>query len=107
MTRKNMKKLFLLAFATTGALCVGSGFALGATTSADAATVTGGSVYDFYVSGVGVRTVNDEYGVGIRFHTLMSDAMYAKLGSGYETGIAARSTPTEERSKYSRTSHIA
>ena len=86
MTRKNMKKLFLLAFAATGALCVGSGFALGATTNADAATVTGGSVYDFYVSGVGVRTVNDEYGAGIRFHTLMSDEMYANLGSGYETG---------------------
>ena len=85
MKKKHIKRLSLLAF-FTGALCVGSAFALGDGEKVDAASITGASVYDFYISGVGVRTVKDEYGDGIRFHTLMSDEMYASLGSGYETG---------------------
>ena len=85
MKRKTIRKLSLLAFCTASAM-IASGMAITRIHTAQAASLTGVSVRDFYVSGAGVRLIEDENGKGVRFHTLMSDEIYAKLGDGYTTG---------------------
>ena len=84
MKRNTIKKLSLLAFCAAGVM-IASGGVMQLYT-AKAASLTGVSVRDFYVSGAGVRLNADENGKGVRFHTLMSDEIYAKLGDGYTTG---------------------
>ena len=41
---------------------------------------------NFYVSGAGVRLINDQNGSGLRFHTLMDKDVYNELqGTNYRT----------------------
>ena len=83
-----MKKLFKklgLSFATVMCVaCVGVGAAFGLNGVLSAANAE--SAIDFYVSGAGVRLINDANGAGIRFHTRMADADYATLTDGDKTG---------------------
>ena len=90
--RKTFKKLGLSLATLVCAICAGVGVSLGYSkeaTKADAAesattvTISGA---DYYISGAGIRLVNDANGAGIRFHTRLTDAEYAKLTGAYKTG---------------------
>ncbi len=89
-----MKKFFKksgLTLATLAcAFCAGVGISLvqGGAQVADAYTVKSIAASDYYMSGAGIRLINDEHGTGLRFHTHLSTAEYEKIDfeNGDKTG---------------------
>ena len=90
--RKAFKKLGLSFATLVCAVCAGVGVSLGyskgvtkavVAENATTATISGAN---YYVSGAGIRLVNDANGAGLRFHTRLADAEYAKLTGAYKTG---------------------
>ena len=89
-----MKKFFKKSGLTLATLacvfCAGVGISLvqGSSHIADAYTTKSIAASDYYMSGAGIRLVNDEHGTGLRFHTLLSKAEYEGLDfeNGDKTG---------------------
>ena len=87
--RKMVKKITISLMALFGLLCVGAGASIALDApekkvSAKAATTIADK--DFYISGAGVRLVNDANGAGIRFHTRLTNEEFDKLTGEYKTG---------------------
>ena len=74
------KKIGLSLAAFACVICAGVGVALTApqTTEANAATVTLED-RNYYISGTGVRLINDKNGAGLRFHTNLLASEYARV----------------------------
>ena len=87
--KKRFKKVVLSLSALAFLACAGVGVSL---TAAHGATETKVAKADtlandaFYMSGAGIRLINDANGTGIRFHSLLSDAEYEKLTGNFVTG---------------------
>ncbi len=88
---KKIFKRFSLSFAALiCAVCTGAGIAVSLDCRNGSFIAKGEAVSiadgDFYISGAGVRLVNDANGAGIRFHTKLANAEYEKLTGAYATG---------------------
>ena len=86
--KKLFKKIGLSLAILTCALCTGAGISLITENSyiAKADEVKSIAASDYYMSGAGIRLINDANGTGLRFHTILSNAEYESLKEGDKTG---------------------
>ena len=86
--KKLFKKIGLSLAILTCALCTGAGISLVTENSyiAKADEVKSIAASDYYMSGAGIRLINDANGTGLRFHTILSNAEYESLKEGDKTG---------------------
>ncbi len=87
--KKIFRKIGLSLAALACVVCAGVGISLGNANSQTAAASTKTiAASDYYMSGAGIRLINDAHGTGIRFHTALANTEYAELDfeGGVKTG---------------------
>ena len=87
--RKMIKKTSIFLMLLFSLFCVSIGTAISVDAQQEKVFAKAGTTIadkDYYISGAGVRLINDADGAGIRFHTRLTNEEFEKLTGNYKTG---------------------